>query len=62
MFDAYDDICGVNDAAEMLHMKPYRIYKLIRDGEIRRLNVGKPYLITKTEIIRFVQQKDTVKR
>ena len=60
MFDAYDDICGVEEAARMLHMKPYRIYKLIQSGDLRRLNVGKPYLIPKTEIIRFVEQNHTV--
>lgn len=56
MFEAYPDVCCVEDAADMLRMKQYRIYNLIRHGKLRRLNTGKPYLIPKTEIIRFVEQ------
>ncbi len=56
MFETYRDICGVEEAADMLHMKQYKVYKLIKDGKLRRLNTGKPYLIPKTEIVRFVEQ------
>ena len=56
MFEAYPDVCCVEDAADMLRMKSYRIYQLIRSGKIRRLNTGKPFLIPKTEIIRFVER------
>lgn len=56
MFESYHDVCGVEEAADMLRLKPYRIYQLIRDGKLRRLNTGKPYLIPKTELIRFVER------
>lgn len=55
MFAEYKDILTVQDVAEMLSIKQYRVYDLIRTGHIRRLNTGKPYLIPKTEVIKFVE-------
>ncbi len=55
MFSEYKDIVTINEVAEMLCMKPYRIYELIKDGRLKRLNTGKPYVIPKTEVIRFVE-------
>lgn len=55
MFSEYKDIVTINEVAEMLCMKPYRIYELIKDGRLKRLNIGKPYVIPKTEVIRFVE-------
>ena len=56
MFEAYPDVCCVEDAADMLRMKSYRVYQLIKSGKLRRLNTGKPFLIPKSEIIRFVER------
>lgn len=55
MFTEYKDVLTVDDVAEMLCVKPYRVYELIKSGRIRRLNTGKPFLIPKTEVIRFVE-------
>lgn len=54
MFCNYNDIVTVEEAAEMLRVKPYRIYGYIKKGMLRRLNTGKPFLIPKTEVINFV--------
>lgn len=56
MFNEYKDIVTVKETAEMLRMKQYRVYDLINRGLLKRLNTGKPYLIPKTEVIRFVEQ------
>ena len=55
MFTEYKDVVTVNEVAEMLCIKPYRVYELIKNGQIKRLNTGKPYVIPKTEVIRFVE-------
>lgn len=55
MFSEYKDILTISDVSEMLGLKPYRIYELLKSGRIRRLNTGKPFLIPKTEVIRFVE-------
>lgn len=55
MFSEYKDVLTVDDVAEMLCIKPYRVYELIKSGRIKRLNTGKPFLVPKTEVIRFVE-------
>lgn len=56
MFEEYRDIVTVDEAAEMLRVKPYRIYTFLRNGSLRRLNTGKPFVIPKKEVIRFAEQ------
>ena len=56
MFSEYKDILTVNEVAEMLCIKPHRVYDLIKAGELKRLNTGKPYVIPKSEVIRFVER------
>lgn len=56
MFANYNDIVTVQDIARMLSMKEYKVYELIKCGKIRRLNTGKPYIVPKSEVIRFVEE------
>lgn len=62
MFEEYNDVVTVSEIAEMLRTKPYKVYKYIQNGVLRRLNTGKPYVVPKKEVIRFVQEStiDTV--
>lgn len=55
MFAEYNDVLTVEDVAKMLCIKPYRVYDLIKNGKIKRLNTGKPFVIPKMEVIRFVE-------
>ncbi len=55
MFEDYRDVLSIKDVADALNIKPYRVYRLIEEKKIKRLNIGKPYLIPKTELIRFVR-------
>lgn len=55
MFNEYKDIVTVIEAAEMLRVKPYRIYEYLKSGKLKRLNTGKPFVIPKTEVIRFAE-------
>lgn len=55
MFEEYRDVLSIKDVADALNIKPYRVYRLIEEKKIKRLNIGKPYLIPKTELIRFVR-------
>ena len=56
MFADYNDIVTVQDIAKMLSMKEYKVYELIKNGKIRRLNTGKPYIVPKSEVVRFVEE------
>lgn len=56
MFADYNDIVTVHDIAKMLSMKEYKVYELIKNGKIRRLNTGKPYIVPKSEVVRFVEE------
>lgn len=56
MFEKYNDVVTVDELAEMLSVKTYKAYELIKSKKIRRLNIGKPYLIPKAEVIRFVSE------
>ncbi len=56
MFEKYNDVVTVDELAEMLSIKTYKVYELIKSKQIRRLNIGKPYLIPKSEVIRFVSE------
>lgn len=46
---------NINELAQMLQIKTYKAYQLVKDKKIKRLDIGKPYLIPKSEVIRFVE-------
>ncbi len=54
MFEQFKDVVDIDELAEMLHVKKYRAYQLVKEKKIKRLDIGKPYLIPKSEVIRFV--------
>ena len=56
IFEKYSDIVTIKELAEMLQIKIYRAYQLVQEKRIRRLDIGKPYLIPKSEVIRFVKE------
>lgn len=56
MFEEYKDVVTIDELAAMLSIKKYKAYKLIRSGKIRRIDTGKPYLIPKSEVTRFVSE------
>lgn len=54
MFEKFNDVVNINELSEMLHIKKYKAYQLVKENKIKRLDTGKPYLIPKSEVIRFV--------
>lgn len=56
IFEGYSDVVTIKELAEMLQIKVYRAYQLVQEKRIRRLDIGKPYLIPKSEVIRFVKE------
>lgn len=56
IFEEYSDVITIKELAEMLQIKVYRAYQLVKEKRIKRLDIGKPYLIPKSEVIRFVKE------
>ncbi len=54
MFTAYKDIMSVNEIAEVLGVERHLVYRLIENGEISSLKIGKTYKIPKIILIDFV--------
>lgn len=57
MFDNFDDILTVKNACEALGIGKNTLYKLIHNGELKAISLGKKYLIPKHCLIAFVNLK-----
>ncbi len=55
MLDNIDDILTVNDICKILKMGENMVYKLLKNGDIQSIRVGRKYLIPKEYIINFVK-------
>jgi len=52
-----DDILTINDVAEFLRMPVSTIYKLVQDGKIRGVKVGKHWRFLKKDLeLLFIQK------
>ena len=54
MFNKYPDVLEVEEVQEMLRLGRNAIYKLLKQGDIKSLRVGKKYIIPKTSVINFL--------
>ncbi|PKL78905.1 MAG: excisionase [Ignavibacteriae bacterium HGW-Ignavibacteriae-4] len=55
MFENYDDVLNVNELCHMLKIGKNTAYKLLSNGEIKAITIGKVYKIPKKSVIDFVQ-------
>lgn len=57
MFDNYPDIVNFKQMREMLgNIGPTLAYKLLRNGTIKSIKVGRAYRIPKINIINYLMQ------
>lgn len=54
MFDAYKDVMTVNDVCFALSMGKNTIYKLLKSGVIKSIQIGRKYFIPKVYLIDFI--------
>lgn len=55
MLENVDDILTVSDVCKKLKMGENMVYKLLKNGTIKSVRVGRKYLIPKDYIISFIK-------
>ena len=53
-FPDYPDVVSVDDLCEMLDISSVTAYKLLKDGKIRHLRIGRTYKIPKVNVLRYL--------
>lgn len=56
LFKNFDDVVTVDDVCQMLHIGRSMAYKLLGDGTIKTIKIGKRFIIPKQSIIDFLGQ------
>lgn len=54
MFNSYPDVLNVEQIMEMLHIGKVLAYKLIADGKIKSVKIGRQYKIAKKHVIEYL--------
>ena len=57
LFKNYPDVVSVEQLSEMLHIGQVLAYRLVRNGEINSRKVGRKYIITKQNVIDFINKE-----
>ena len=58
LFKNYPDVVSVEQLSEMLHIGQVLAYRLVRNGDIKSRKVGRKYIITKQNVIDFINNKE----
>ena len=54
LFKEYPDVITIVDLQAMLHIGRNAAYKLLQDGTIKTLRVGKKYIVPKQSVVNFI--------
>lgn len=57
LFKDYPDVVSVEQVSEMLHIGQVLAYRLVRSGKIKSRKVGRRYIITKRNVIEFINEE-----
>lgn len=55
MFTKYPDVVSVTQLGQMLHISERLAYRLIREGQIACLKIGRTYKIPKINVIKYLR-------
>ena len=58
LFKNYPDVVSVEQLSEMLNIGQVLAYRLVRNGDIKSRKVGRKYIITKQNVIDFINNKE----
>ena len=54
VFSEYPDVVSIDDLRKMLHIGRNSAYKLVKEGAIITVRVGKRYIIPKLNVIEYL--------
>ena len=54
MFSEYPDIITVDQLMEILHIGKNAAYRLLQNGDIKTIRIGRRYIIPKKSIIAYI--------
>lgn len=57
MFHEYGDILTVDDLMEMLQLGRNSVYRLLKDGHIKSIKMGRIHRIPRDQVIEYIIQK-----
>ena len=57
LFKNYPDVVSVEQLSEMLRIRQVLAYRLVRNGDIKARKVGRKYVITKQNVIDFINKE-----
>ncbi|WP_127484289.1 helix-turn-helix domain-containing protein [Paenibacillus ehimensis] len=57
MFHEYGDILTVDDLMEMLQLGRNSVYRLLKDGHIKSIKMGRIHRIPRDQVIDYIIQK-----
>lgn len=57
MFPDYPDVVGIEQLQSMLGIGRKLAYRLIQDGQIESLRIGRTYKIPKANVISYITQR-----
>ncbi|SHH56652.1 DNA binding domain-containing protein, excisionase family [Sporobacter termitidis DSM 10068] len=56
MFEQYEDILTVEEVAHMMRLDAKRVYRMIRSGELKSMNVERAIRVPKLWVIEYIQK------
>lgn len=62
MLDKYDDVMGVPEVCEILHLGKNSVYKLLKDGIIPSMRIKRKYRISKLAMVNYIKSISQVKK
>jgi len=54
MFANFPDVVNVGEMSEMLNISTKTAYKVLKDGKIKHIAIGRTYKIPKVRVIEFL--------
>ena len=58
LLNSYPPVLNIGDVAEILEVSSNTIRKLIHDGSLHAVKIGKRYKITKTKLLLYLGEPD----
>ncbi len=55
LFAEYPDVVEVEDLQKMLRLGRNAVYRILKEGKIKTIKIGKRYIVPKRSVIEFLE-------